>query len=101
MALFGRESTADQQRAERIGQWVRQRNGHSLAATMFGIIAVVDAWTMVLGLAAGIAAIVLGTTGLRELRDRPEQRGRRLCKTAIGMGTTGIALSTALWFWLR
>ncbi len=100
MALFGRESAADEQRAERVRLWVQQRTGYSMASLLFGIIAVIDAWTMVIGFIAGLVAIGLGVMGLRDLRDKPHKCGRRLCKTAMALGVVGISLSLAIAAWL-
>jgi len=101
MALFGRETSIESRRAERVGRWARQRHPYSLAAVLFGILAIVDSWTMVIGLVAGVAAITFGTLGLRALAHQPRLRGRRLSKVGIGMGALGIAMSLAIYLYLH
>jgi hypothetical protein len=101
MGLFGRENGREAERAQRIGAWVQQRTSLSLCSAMFGCLAVLEAWTMVLGVAAGLAAVGTGLAGLRELRDTPERYGWRLCRFGIVMGCVGLTLSVSVWLWLK
>ena len=101
MALFGKESQADSQRARRVKQWAQERTPTSLFAMMFGMMALVDAWTMVIGVMAGLAAIALGVRGQRELAHLPDKRGRRLCQAGVVMGAAGLALSVIVWCFLN
>lgn len=97
MAFLGRESEREQARAARLGEWVRARSGAAVASVPMGVLAVMDFFTMVLGVALGVAAIVLGTLGLRELSRRPELRGRGLAISGIALGACGLVLSAAFY----
>ena len=102
MGFLGRESQAEAQRAQRVTQWVRARTPLGVASVPLGLLSIVDVLTVVLGLALGVAAMTTGVLGLRELRRRPELRGRGLCLTGLSLGAVGFSLSTALglWWWL-
>lgn len=97
MALFGRESEADRQRAERVRQWVHARTPYALVGLACGLLAVVDSFTLVIGLAAGLAAIVLGIVALKQIERQPALLGRRLALAAIVLGAAGIVLSLVMW----
>jgi hypothetical protein len=98
MGFLGRESDADRRRAESVRRWATARNPNALFATMFGILAVIDSITMVIGLASGVVAIVLAIRGRRQLQQHPEQKGERLCIAALCLGVLGIVLSVTVWF---
>ena len=97
MALFGRESDADRERATRIREWVHARTPFSLFSVLFGVLSVVDAFTLLIGFAAGVAAIVFAGLGLRDLARRSTLLGRRLCALGIMLGCTGVMLSILMW----
>ena len=99
MAFLGRESEADQQRIERMRVWIHARTPYALISLALGLLAVVDFWTLVLGVAAGVAAIATGRRGLREINANPQLLGRRLCVAGIALGAMGIALSIFMWKW--
>ena len=100
MSLFGRETRAEHDRAERIGLWVRARTPFALFSGLFGIVSVLDAVTILIGLAAGAAAVVLGMLGLRDVARRRGLRGRRLCYAGMALGFVGIGLSIGFgWWW--
>jgi hypothetical protein len=90
MALFGRESAADEARARRIKAWAEARSPYALFSTLLGVLAVLDFFTVVLGMSLGTTAIVLGALGLRDLRRRPHLTGARLCRLGVVLG--GLAL---------
>jgi hypothetical protein len=94
MALLGRESQAERDRVERIGAWIRARSGLAVVSVPIGVVAVIDFFTLVLGVGLGVLAIVLGVLGLRELRRRPHLLGRRMAIAGIVLGCTAQALST-------
>ena len=58
---------------------------------------VLDAFTLVIGLSAGVAAIILGVLGLQDLKKHPDRLGRRLCYAGIALGLAGITLSVIMW----
>ncbi len=97
MPFLGRETQRDIDRTERAKRWITARSPYAIISAGAGLMAMVECITMVLGIIAGIAAIVTGRIGLRELREKPELLGRRLCIAGIVMGAIGIALSAAVW----
>lgn len=100
MALFGRDSPADLQRIERVKQWVAARTPWAIFSVAAGLLAIVDCWTLVIGIAAGIGAILCGVRGLRDLAEHPHLTGRRLCITGIILGGVGLLLSFIMWMWV-
>lgn len=100
MAFLGRDSQTDLRRIERLRAWMSVRTPLGPISVAAGIIAIVDCWTLVLGIAAGIAAIALGVRGLRDLREQPQLLGLRLCVTGIGLGVLGLMMSFVMWMWV-
>lgn len=94
MALFGRESDADQRRAERVRLWAQARSPQALFSVMLGLLAVVDFFTPI-GFIGGVAAIVLGVRARRHIRLNPHLLGGRLAMAGIVLGAVGIVLSVA------
>ncbi len=90
MALFGRESAADRRRAERFKTWFESRTPYALPSVALGVLALVEAFTLVPIFA--LAAIALGAGGLRDLGRRPHLSGRRWCVAGIGLGAAGLML---------
>lgn len=102
MAMFGRETEADRDRAERIRDWAQARSPFALASMLFGLVALLDAFTLVIGLGAGVLALAMGAMGLVDLGKRPHLLGGRLCKTGMMLGGLGLMASGAIWwFWYR
>src|SRR5262245_42832514 len=97
MALFGKPSAADDQRAERAKIWVQQRSPFSIISVMFGVLAVLDFFTGVVGAAFAVAAIALALIGLNDLTRRPQMLGRRLCITGLVLGVLGLVLCIAFY----
>ena len=95
--IFGRESPASQQRAERFRQWVAVRSFYAPISVLLGILSLVDLVVVVLGLMLGIAAVVTGLLGLADINRRPHLLGGRLCGLSIVLGATGVTLSVVLW----
>ncbi|MDP6059498.1 MAG: hypothetical protein QGH33_11430, partial [Pirellulaceae bacterium] len=81
MALFGRETHSDRDRADRVRKWVQARTPYAIFSGLLGIVSVLDAFTLVIGLTAGAVAIVLALMGLRDLEKRTSLLGRQLCYT--------------------
>lgn len=98
MAMFGRESERDKQRAERVRSWVHARSPYAVVAPLMAALALVDICTPI-GLVLGPVSIVVGVLGLRDLRRRPELVGHRLCYAAIIGGAVASLLAAALWSW--
>jgi len=97
MALFGKESVKDTARADAFKAWILARPGEAIISLCSGFLAVLDAFTVVIGLAAGVAAIILGRRGLKRIEQEPHQLGKRLCVTGMILGSLGITLSLLLW----
>lgn len=100
MAIFGRESSASQQRAERFGQWIATRSPYALISMLLAILSLVDLLVVFLSLLLGVAAIVTGFLGLADLKKRPHLMGRRLCGLGIVLGATGATVSIVLWLFV-
>jgi len=101
MPLLGRESQRDLDRVERVKRWMAARTPYAVVSAAAGLMAMVDFITVVIGVIAGIVAMVAGRRGLRELREKPQLLGRRLCIAGMAMGSLGLALSVAVWVYFR
>lgn len=97
MTIFGRESPAGQQRAERMRQWVAIRSPYAPVSMLLAILSLVHLLVVFLGLTLGIAAIVTGLLGLADLKRRPHLLGQRLCGLGIVLGAAGATVSMVLW----
>jgi hypothetical protein len=97
MSFFGRQSQTDLDRGERFRAWVGARTPFALLSFLFGIVAVLDAFTLILGVAAGVAALALGGLGLRDLKRRGHLSGHRFCAAGMILGLCGILLSMVMW----
>ena len=97
MALFGRETHADRDRADRVRKWVQARTPYAMFSGLLGIVSVLDAFTLVIGLTAGAVAILLALMGLRDLKQRTSLLGQRLCYAGMCLGATGMGLSLVFW----
>ena len=98
MAVLGRESAADQERAERVRLWVHSRSIPALLSVAAGAMARVDSvLVVVLALIFGPAAIVLGVVGLRQIARQPQLHGRRLCYLGITLGCLAMVVSVVMW----
>lgn len=97
MALFGRETQADQERVRQVTAWLSARSPYALASVLLGVISVVDSFTLVIGATAGAAAIVTAIGGRRHLARHPQLLGRRLCVAGITLGILGLCCSLLMW----
>jgi hypothetical protein len=101
MAFLGRDSQRDLDRIDRAKRWIAARSPYAIISAGAGLMAIVDSITLVIGVIAGVAAIFTGRMGLRELKEKPELLGRRLCIAGMVMGILGLALSFAVWMYFR
>lgn len=97
MALFGRESKADQLRADRVREWAQRQSPYALFSCLFGVIAVLDAFTVVITVIAGPLAIGLGLWARRDGRVDHTKSAGWLPWLGIVLGGVGLVLTTALW----
>ena len=65
MALFGRPTAEDQQRADAWRYWLQSRNPLAIASLVLGIFSLIEFGALLI---FGIAGIVLGITALAQLR---------------------------------
>jgi len=98
MGFLGRESEAEVQRIAEFKAWLDARSKPAVLSVCAGALSIVDCWTMLIGVAAGLAAIGLGVAGRREIQRNPGLKGRRLSATGVGLGLTGMALSAVMYF---
>ena len=97
MALFGRESKADQLRADRVRQWAQRQSPYALFSCLFGALAVLDAFTVVISMSTGPLAIGLGLYAKWDKRVDPKHSARWLPRTGIGLGFAGLGLTFVFW----
>ena len=95
MGLFGKPSKADIRRSQRFKEWSRARSPYAIYSCVVGIVALLDFITP-LGLIFGVVAIVLAVRGFRDIKERPQMLGRRLCYTGAVMGSVGFVLSVTV-----
>ncbi|MAX26936.1 MAG: hypothetical protein CMJ19_20775 [Phycisphaeraceae bacterium] len=98
MGLLGKESSRDVARADAFKVWISARPGHAIISLCSGVVAVLDAFTLVIGIAAGLLAIIAGLQGLGRIQSQPQLLGKRLCIAGMVLGSLGIVLSLVLWF---
>lgn len=97
MGLFGKESSRDVARADAFKAWITARPGMAVVSLCLGVVSMLDAVTVIIGIGAGIAAVITGYRGLAQIKREPALLGNRLCVTGMVLGVLGIALSLILW----
>lgn len=97
MGLLGKESSRDAARADAFKVWISARPGEAVISAGAGVVAMLDAFTVVVGLLAGVLAIVMGYRGVKRIATQPELLGKRLCITGMILGSLGITMSMVLW----
>lgn len=96
MAMFGRESRAEQERIEAWGQWMRQRNPFALASAALGVFSLIEAGVIPI---FSIGGLVLGVHALRQLR-RPDASppfGRRFAWMGVTLCCIALVIGTSLY----
>ncbi len=100
MALFGRPTAQDEQRAQAWQAWLRQRNPLAIASLVLGIFSLIEFGAILI---FGIAGIAAGIIALRQLRaaqrgtDSPPQ-GHRLAWTGIVLSIVSLIVAAVLYF---
>jgi hypothetical protein len=99
MALFGRESEREQQKAEAWATWFRAQNPYAIASLVFGVFSLIEFGVLLI---FGVIGIALGVAALRQIRigsdpDRPS--GARLAWA--GIVTSVLSLVIAVLLYLR
>ena len=100
MAFLGKDSQADAIRAQRVKDWTQARSPLAVSSGMLGCLAVLDAFTVILGVVLGLAAVGLGVAGLKQINTNPQLVGQRLCYLGIGLGIVGVTTSAVIGFFL-
>ena len=97
MALFGRESERDQQRAIAYRDWLQQRNPLAIASLVLGVFSLVELGALVV---PGVASIVLGVMSLLQLRreNTPRPRGHGLAYGGILLSVLSLIIAAFLYF---
>jgi len=85
MALFGRTSERDEQKAIAYRDWLQQRNPLAIASLVLGVFSLVELGALVV---PGVASIALGIMSLLQLR-----RGNAARPRGHGLAYGGIILS--------
>lgn len=102
MALFGRPTERDEQRAQAYANWVGQRNPYAIASTVLGVFSLIEMGVL---LVFGIAGIVLGSIALRQLAEPspPYPRGHGLAWTGIITSILSLIAAAVLYLlpWMR
>jgi hypothetical protein len=101
MALFGRPSAQDDQRAAAYRDWVQQRNPLAIASLVLGVFSLIEFGALLI---FGIAGIVLGWLALVQLRRPPADTtppakplGHRLAWTGIVLSVVSLIIAVILY----
>lgn len=88
MALFGRPTERDEQKAQAYAQWMQQRNPFAIISMLIGVFSLVELGVLFLG----VPGIILGIVALRQLaKVHPADPNAKLRGHRLAWG--GIALS--------
>jgi uncharacterized protein YqgC (DUF456 family) len=82
MALFGRPSPREEDRARRWGEWVRRQDGFAIASLVLGVFSLLELGALIV---PGLAGVVIGILALRRIA-RTGRAGR-------GLALAGVVLS--------
>jgi ABC-type branched-subunit amino acid transport system permease subunit len=98
MALFGRPTAEDDQRAAAWRDWIHNRNPLAIASLVLGIFSFIEFGALLI---FGVAGIVLGIIALRQLNRRSPNDatppiGHRLAWTGIVLSAVSLAIAVAL-----
>lgn len=98
MALFGRPTVKDDERATAWGEWVRNRHPLAIASLVLGIFSLIEFGALLI---FGILSIVLGVIALRQLRatssdSAAPKLGWRLAWTGIVLSVVSLIIAAVL-----
>ena len=99
MALFGRESEREQQKAEAWATWLRAQNPYAIASLVFGVFSLIEFGVLLI---FGVIGTALGVVALRQIRsgsDPHRPNGARLAWA--GVVTSVLSLLIAALLYLR
>jgi hypothetical protein len=98
MALFGRETQQDHQRAADYAHWVQQRNPLAIVSLVLGTFSLIEFGAIPI---FSLGGLIFGIIALRQLA-RPDPSpplGRRLAWTGVAL--SGVALATGATLYLH
>jgi ABC-type branched-subunit amino acid transport system permease subunit len=100
MALFGRPSERDEQKAQAYAQWMQQRNPLAIVSMVLGVISLIEFGVLLI---FGIGGIVVGVVALRQLSHVDSKdpdakpRGHRLAWGGIVLSAISLVLAAFLY----
>ena len=103
MALFGRPSERDEQKAQVYAQWMQRRNPFAIASMVLGVFSLIELGVLFLG----VPGIILGIVALRQLaRVDPNDlnakpRGHRLAWGGITLSFISLIFAAILYLQRR
>src|SRR3954453_9416753 len=96
MALFGRTTERDEQRAVAYRDWLRQRNSFAIASLVLGVFSLIELGALVV---PGVASIALGIISLVQLRreNLTRPRGHGLAYAGIVLSVVSLVIAAFLY----
>jgi hypothetical protein len=104
MALFGRPSERDEQKARAYAQWMQQRNPFAIASMVLGVFSLVEFGVLII---FGVGGIVCGVIALRQLSSidledsSAKPRGHRLAWGGIALSVISLIFAAILYLQRR
>jgi len=98
MALFGRETEREEQRAQAYAQWLHQRNPLAIASLVLGIFSFIEMGALIV---FGIGGIVTGAIALKQLNgpSAPQPYGHRLAWSGIVLSAVSLVVAASLYLY--
>ncbi|HVT90789.1 MAG TPA: DUF4190 domain-containing protein [Tepidisphaeraceae bacterium] len=96
MALFGRETEQDRQKAEAYATWVRERNPFAIVSIALGVFSFIEMGVIPI---FSVAGLVMGIIALRQLKQpgNSHLHGRGLALAGIGLSSVAILTGASLY----
>jgi hypothetical protein len=96
MALFGRETEQDQQRAQEWARWAQERHPLALASVVLGSFSLIELGAIPI---FSLAGFILGIIALRQMKrpDEPRKLGHRLAWTGIALSSVALITGASLY----
>jgi hypothetical protein len=96
MALFGRETDRERQRAQEWAEWMQQRHPLAIASVVLGIFSLIELGAIPI---FSIGGLVVGIMALRQLRrpGSPHARGHRLAVAGIVISSVALLAGIAVY----
>jgi hypothetical protein len=96
MALFGRETERERQRAQEWAQWMQQRHPLAVGSVVLGIFSLIEMGAIPI---FSIGGLVIGVMALRQLRrpGSPHAHGHRLAVAGIVISSVALLAGVAIY----